>query len=42
MAAGAKEIYVETDRQRDAALGVYGSAAFLPKQNVSVYRLDVA
>ncbi len=42
MAAGAKEIYVETDRQRDAALGVYGSAAFLLKQNVSVYRLDVA
>ncbi len=42
VAAGAEDIYVETDRQRDAALGVYGAAGFRLKQDVSVYRLDVA
>lgn len=41
-AAGANEIYVETDRQRDAALGVYGAAGFRLQQDVHVYRLDVA
>ena len=41
VAVGAAEIYVETDRQRDAALGVYGAAGFQLKQDVSVYRLDV-
>lgn len=40
-ATGAVDIYVETDRQRDAALGVYGAAGFQLKQDVCVYRFDI-
>lgn len=39
--AGAEHIYVETDRQREAALGVYGAAGFRILHDVCVYRLDL-
>ncbi len=39
--AGAERIYVETDRDRDAALGVYGAAGFRILHDVHVFRFDL-
>lgn len=37
-AAGAREVYVETDNYRDAALGLYEAAGFQVVEQVRVYR----
>ena len=37
---GANEVYVETDKQRNAAMELYRSAGFRVAQDVLVYRKD--
>ena len=39
--AGAAQVYVETDQQRNAAMGLYEAAGFRPLREVLVYRKDI-